>query len=79
VLQAIFTLVSRDEAAHAAFYRAMVRIELDADRAATIADLALVIAQFQIPGKGLIPEYRELSLLKTPKVAKSLEFRDHPL
>ena len=34
VLEAIFALVSRDEAAHAGFYRAMARIELEADRPA---------------------------------------------
>ncbi len=59
VLEAIFTLVSRDEAAHAGFYRAMSRIELEADRAGTLADLALVVAHFQMPGEGLIPHYQE--------------------
>jgi acyl-[acyl-carrier-protein] desaturase len=59
VLEAIFALVSRDEAAHAGFYRAMARIELEADRAGTIADLALVVAHFQMPGEGLIPHYQE--------------------
>jgi acyl-[acyl-carrier-protein] desaturase len=59
VLEAIFALVSRDEAAHAGFYRAMARIELDEDRAGTIADLALVVASFQMPGEGLIPNYQE--------------------
>jgi acyl-[acyl-carrier-protein] desaturase len=59
VLEAIFTLVSRDEAAHASFYRSMARIELEADRAGTIADLALVVAGFKMPGDGLIPHYRE--------------------
>lgn len=59
VLEAIFTLVSRDEAAHAGFYRAIARIELDEDRAGTIADLALVVASFQMPGEGLIPNYHQ--------------------
>ncbi len=59
VLEAIFAFVSRDEAAHAGFYRAMARIELEADRAGTIADLALVVARFQMPGEGLIPHYQE--------------------
>jgi acyl-[acyl-carrier-protein] desaturase len=57
VLEAIFTFVSRDEAAHAGFYRAMARIEIDEDRAGTLADLALVVAGFQMPGEGLIPNY----------------------
>ncbi len=59
VLEAIFAFVSRDEAAHAGFYRAMARIELEADRPGTIADLALVVAHFQMPGVGLIPNYTE--------------------
>jgi len=59
VLETIFTLVSRDEAAHAGFYRAMARIEIEADRVGTIADLALVVAQFQMPGDGLIPHYQD--------------------
>ena len=59
VLEAIFRLVSRDEAAHASFYRTMARIELEADRAGTIADLAFVVSEFKMPGDGLIPHYRE--------------------
>jgi len=59
VLEAIFAFVSRDEAAHAGFYRAMARMELEEDRAGTIADLAFVVARFQMPGEGLIPRYQE--------------------
>ena len=58
-LEAIFFLVSRDEAAHAGFYRAMIEVELAEDRVGTLADLALVIANFKMPGDGLIPNYRE--------------------
>ncbi|MGA7870239.1 MAG: acyl-ACP desaturase [Candidatus Binatus sp.] len=58
-LEAIFFLVSRDEAAHAGFYRAMVEIEMAEDRVGTLADLAHVIAHFKMPGDGLIPNYRE--------------------
>jgi acyl-[acyl-carrier-protein] desaturase len=59
VLQAIFSYVSRDEAAHAGFYRTMIEIELAEDRVGTIADLAHVIARFKMPGDGLIPDYQE--------------------
>ena len=59
VLQAIFTYLSRDEAAHAGFYRAMLALELSEDRAGTLADLAQVISQFKMPGDGLIPDYQE--------------------
>ena len=58
-LEAIFFLVSRDEAAHAGFYRAMIEIEMAEDRVGTLADLAHVIANFKMPGDGLIPNYHE--------------------
>lgn len=59
VLHAIFTFLSRDEAAHAGFYRAVIELELSEDRVGTIADLAYVISQFKMPGDGLIPDYQE--------------------
>ncbi len=59
VLKAIFHHVGRDEAAHAGFYRAVIGVELEHDRAGTIADLARVLAEFKMPGDGLIPGYRE--------------------
>jgi acyl-[acyl-carrier-protein] desaturase len=58
-LEAIFFLVSRDEAAHAGFYRAMIEIEMAEDRVGTLADLAHVIANFKMPGDGLIVNYHE--------------------
>ena len=58
-LAAIFFLVSRDEAAHAGFYRAMIEIEMAEDRVGTLADLAFVLANFKMPGDGLIPNYHE--------------------
>ena len=59
VLRTIFSYLSRDEAAHAGFYRAVVALELSEDRVGTIADLALVVSQFKMPGDGLIPDYQE--------------------
>jgi acyl-[acyl-carrier-protein] desaturase len=58
-LAAIFFFVSRDEAAHAGFYREMVALELEQDRNGTLADLAYVLANFKMPGDGLIPNYHE--------------------
>ncbi len=58
-LSAIIFLVSRDEAAHAGFYRAMIEIEMAEDRVGTLADLAFVLANFKMPGDGLIPNYHE--------------------
>ena len=59
VLKAIFGYVGSDEAAHAGFYRKMVKIELGADREATVGDFAYVLANFKMPGDGLIPNYQE--------------------
>jgi acyl-[acyl-carrier-protein] desaturase len=58
-LEAIFSFVSRDEAAHAGFYRAVIQVELEEDRTGTLADLARVIAGFKMPGDGLIRDYQE--------------------
>jgi acyl-[acyl-carrier-protein] desaturase len=57
VLEALFFLIGRDEAAHTGFYRAMIQLDLAENRAATIADLAHVLARFKMPGDGLIPNY----------------------
>jgi acyl-[acyl-carrier-protein] desaturase len=59
VLEAIFHLVGRDEAAHGGFYRAIIQLELLQDRGATIADLADVLSSFKMPGDGLIANYQE--------------------
>jgi acyl-[acyl-carrier-protein] desaturase len=58
VLEAIFFHISRDEAAHAGYYRTLIQLELDQDRVGTLADLARVIAEFKMPGDGLIPNYQ---------------------
>ena len=59
VLKAIFANVASDEAAHAGFYRKLVEIELAADHGATVRDFAHVLANFKMPGDGLIPHYHE--------------------
>ena len=59
VLEAIFHLVGRDEAAHGGFYRAIIELELSEDRSATIRDLAWVLSNFKMPGDNLIPDYRQ--------------------
>jgi hypothetical protein len=59
VLKAIFSYIASDEAAHAGFCRKIVEIELGADREATVSDFAHVLANFKMPGDGLIPHYQE--------------------
>ena len=59
VLGAIFDFIGRDEAAHAGFYRTLLGIDMEADRAGTIADMAFVIPRFKMPADGLVPGYAE--------------------
>ena len=59
VLEAIFFYLGRDEAAHGGFYRALIELEISADREGTIADLAYVFSKFKMPGDGLIPNYKQ--------------------
>jgi acyl-[acyl-carrier protein] desaturase len=78
VLERIFALVSRDEAAHAGFYRAVLEIEMTADREGTLEDLATVVSQFKMPGDGLIRDYQQR--LKTSGAGISTrEFLAHGL
>jgi acyl-[acyl-carrier-protein] desaturase len=57
VLATIYDLASRDEAAHAGFYRTILKLELEEDREGTLLDLAYVFGRFQMPGVGLVPDY----------------------
>jgi acyl-[acyl-carrier-protein] desaturase len=59
VLEAMFHLIGRDEAAHGGFYRAIIELELAHDRQPTIADLASVLSNFKMPGAALIPNYHQ--------------------
>jgi acyl-[acyl-carrier-protein] desaturase len=69
VLTAIFHFVGRDEAAHGGFYRAVTGLELLQDRAGTIADLAFVVADFEMPGDKLIANYRQRLLASGASVS----------
>ncbi|HEY7182554.1 MAG TPA: acyl-ACP desaturase [Blastocatellia bacterium] len=59
VLDKIYFLISRDEAAHRGFYQKLLQFELEEDREGALEDLAMVAFNFQMPGVGLIPEYDE--------------------
>jgi acyl-[acyl-carrier-protein] desaturase len=59
VLEKIYFLVSRDEAAHRGFYQKILQFELEEDYEGAMADLAHVVFNFQMPGVGLIPEYED--------------------
>jgi acyl-[acyl-carrier-protein] desaturase len=57
LLEKVYFLVSRDEAAHRGFYQKILQFELDEDREGALADLAHVVFNFHMPGIGLIPQY----------------------
>ncbi len=59
LLQQIYFLVSRDEAAHRGFYQKILQFELHEDPEGAMEDLAHVVFNFYMPGIGLIPEYDE--------------------
>lgn len=57
VLEAIYGHVSKDEAAHADFYRRVTALELEEDRAGSILDMAHVFKHFRMPADDLVPDY----------------------
>lgn len=57
VLERIFYLVARDEAAHAGFYRRALELAMAEDRDGTLEDLARVVAGFEMPGVRLLREF----------------------
>lgn len=57
LLEHIYYLISRDEAAHRGFYQKVLQYELEDDRDGALEDLAHVVFNFGMPGVGLIPEY----------------------
>jgi acyl-[acyl-carrier-protein] desaturase len=59
VLNQIFNLIARDEAAHTSFYRRFLKFELEEDREGTLIDLSHVIHHFEMPGKQVVPDYAE--------------------
>ncbi len=59
LLERIYFLVARDEAAHRGFYQRILQFELEEDHEGTMEDLAHVVFNFQMPGVGLIPEYED--------------------
>jgi acyl-[acyl-carrier-protein] desaturase len=57
VLEKIYFLISRDEAAHRGFYQKIMQFELEDDPEGALEDLAHVVFNFKMPGINLIPEY----------------------
>jgi acyl-[acyl-carrier-protein] desaturase len=56
-LRTIYDYVARDEIAHCRFYQSVIKVLLEEDRAGTLADMAHVFANFQMPGVDLVPDY----------------------
>lgn len=57
VLESIYSLIGRDEAAHRGFFRKLLKIQLEEDREGTLEDLAHVAFHFRMPGGEQIPDY----------------------
>lgn len=58
VLATVYSHISKDEAAHADFYRTVMSLELFEDRPGTISDMALVFKNFRMPADELVPDYQ---------------------
>jgi acyl-[acyl-carrier-protein] desaturase len=58
-LRSIYDFVARDEIAHTRFYQGVIKVLLEEDRVGTLADMAHVFANFEMPGVGIVPEYDE--------------------
>ena len=56
-LRTIYDFVARDEIAHTRFYQGVIKVLLEEDREGTLADMALVFANFEMPGVGIVPDY----------------------
>ena len=56
-LRTIYDFVARDEIAHCRFYQSAIKVLLEEDRDGTLADMAHVFANFEMPGVGIVPDY----------------------
>jgi acyl-[acyl-carrier-protein] desaturase len=56
-LWTIYDYVARDEIAHTRFYQQVIKVLLEEDREGTLADIAHVFANFEMPGVNLVPDY----------------------
>ncbi|MGK4005996.1 acyl-ACP desaturase [Sorangium sp. So ce1036] len=56
-LRTIYDFIARDEIAHCRFYQSVIKVLLEEDRPGTLADMAHVFANFEMPGVGLVPDY----------------------
>jgi acyl-[acyl-carrier-protein] desaturase len=56
-LHKIYDLIARDEIAHCRFYQTVVKVLLEEDREGTLMDFAKVLAEFEMPGVTLVPDY----------------------
>lgn len=56
-LRTIYDYIARDEIAHCRFYQSVIKVLLEEDRPGTLADMAHVFANFEMPGVGIVPDY----------------------
>lgn len=56
-LRTIYDFVARDEIAHTRFYQGVIKVLMEEDPEGTLADMAHVFANFEMPGVGIVPDY----------------------
>ena len=77
VLERIYWLIARDEAAHAGFYETVLRVEIEDDRAGVLRDLDHVFTHFRMPADDLVPDYdRRVAGLRRAGVDRHVFLRD---
>jgi acyl-[acyl-carrier-protein] desaturase len=77
VLPVIYRLIARDEMAHTLFYRRMIELHLDEDRAGTLADLAHVLYGFTMPATDLLPDYdSRIRVMRTAGIDRGVFYRE---
>lgn len=76
LLEAILTLIARDEAAHGEFYKQVLMVELEENREATLDDLAYVGMNFNMPVLDLFDDLDErLDALRAHQAFDNWGFR----
>lgn len=77
LLATIYRRISRDEAAHGAFYQDTIALLVEEDRAGTVADMAHVLTRFTMPAYDLVPDYESrVRVMRSIGIDRAVFLRD---